>query len=107
MEETTEEKLPRVLFSITSHHCGHFHKLKRCIESAVASLPPGVAKIVVYGNECFDPKVHAWCAQWPDSQVRYEHISNQALGGGLTGTWLRGVIACIKDPEVCAVVIAN
>jgi len=61
----------------------------------------------VYGNECVDPRTIAWCSKWPDSAVRYEHISNQTEGCGLTGTWLRGALACMRDPTIACVVIAN
>ena len=76
--------------------------IKQAIERFVSELPKN-RLIILYINESDDPLTLEISNLYPEVQVVI--IKDQVAGGGLTGTWNKGITECIK--QNCDVIIVS
>ena len=93
--------MPKVGVVITTHGFNGIYA-RQCIECYRRFVPD--AFVVLYVNESSDPKTLSIEKDYPD--VEYVYISDQKEGGGLTGTWNKGVDLC-RTKECSVVVLSN
>ena len=66
---------------------------RQCIQSYIRELPKDVY-IVLYVNESEDPITLNLGEEFPE--IEYIYVEDQVAGGGLTGTWNRGINKCFE-----------
>ena len=77
---------------------------RQCLESFIRELPPNYF-IVLYINESQDPITLELQDSHGSHYVDIVYVENQQEGGGLTGTWNKGIDKCLQ--ENCDVIIVS
>ena len=73
---------------------------RQTIESCIRELPTNTF-IILFINESQDPITIGLKEMFPE--IKVVNVENQRVGGGLTGTWNRGIEECIR--AACDVIV--
>ena len=93
--------MPKIGVVVTTHGFNGVY-VRQCIECYQRVVPD--AFVVLYVNESSDPKTLSIEEDYPD--IEYIYVSDQKEGGGLTGTWNRGIDLC-REKGCSLVVLSN
>ena len=88
---------------ITTHGFNGIYA-RQCLESFIRELPFNYF-IVLYINESQDPVTLELQNTHSSHYVHIVYVENQKEGGGLTGTWNKGIDKCLQ--ENCDVIIVS
>ena len=97
--ETSKKKIGVV---VTTHGANGIFA-RQTLECFIRELPSN-SFIVLFINESEDPITLGLADEFP--QVKVVHVLDQTAGGGLTGTWNRGITLCMAE-GAAVVVLAN